>query len=283
MHRLSAGEVKHQLAARTMPGTDRTWLDVAQEAARAEGATMGEVLSMSRSRECTRARRRAWFELYDEGGFSYPAIGRGWGANHTSVMHGVKVFAAWVGVDLGPRPFAKGPSVASTGPEAAAAPHAPIVASAPPCAAPTACTDPLEDEDPAAAPRPTTPTKPRAYTQIEIPIDGPGSLSMLSHHDAGTETARIVAILREQAKWLPANATGVKVASILRACAMTLEKSPPAATSEEARARAVAHLREVAKKTSGKPGEALFTAANDIARGAPPLAIETKDRAALTA
>jgi hypothetical protein len=87
--------------------------------------------------------------------------------------------------------------------------------------------------------------------------------------DATAETALIVALLRDQARELPNTTTGFRSASILRACAVTIEsrRAPPAQTASEARGIAVAHLQTVAAKTSGKPGEAIFLAARAIETG----------------
>ena len=87
--------------------------------------------------------------------------------------------------------------------------------------------------------------------------------------DATAETALIVALLRDRARELPTTTTGVKSASILRACAVTIESRPatPTQTALEARGMAVAHLQSVAAKTSGKLGEAIFLAAKAIETG----------------
>ncbi|MEP7123119.1 MAG: SNF2-related protein, partial [Byssovorax sp.] len=87
--------------------------------------------------------------------------------------------------------------------------------------------------------------------------------------DATTETARIVALLRDRARDLPDSATGIKIASLLRACAVTLDRRPTSLDQRalEARAVAVDHLRTVAAKTSGKAGEAIFLAARAIEAG----------------
>jgi superfamily II DNA or RNA helicase/predicted RNA methylase len=100
--------------------------------------------------------------------------------------------------------------------------------------------------------------------------------------DATAETALIVAMLRDQARELPTTTTGVKSASILRACAVTIEsrQATPTQTALEARGMAVAHLRSVAAKTSGKPGEAIFLAAKAIETGSHRAEWQSKDNGA---
>lgn len=77
------------LDCRMLPNSERTWLDVARDAAHAEGVALHHVLSRSRSAPVARARHRAWAELRAHG-YSYPWIGEGWGYDHTSVMAGVR-------------------------------------------------------------------------------------------------------------------------------------------------------------------------------------------------
>ena len=96
---------------------------------------------------------------------------------------------------------------------------------------------------------------------------------------AERERQRIAQFLRERASrfapvW-PAkgqeavNATHGKIAVALREAATTIARLPTVTgqTALEARVAATQHLRNVAAKTKGKAGEALFVAANDIQGG----------------
>ena len=93
-----AEEVRALLAARTLPGSERTWLELAADQAKAEGATMDDVLAWRRLPQAARARRFAWWFLHDVG-FSLPSIAEGWGAgDHTTILAGVRLAAAEMGV-----------------------------------------------------------------------------------------------------------------------------------------------------------------------------------------
>lgn len=51
--------------------------------------TISEVCSRMRYAHIVRARHEVWFAMHEQVGFSYPAIGRMWECDHTSVWHGV--------------------------------------------------------------------------------------------------------------------------------------------------------------------------------------------------
>ena len=58
-------------------------------AARAAGLHPHEILSRDRSREIVNARQHAFF-LGKSGGLSLTQIGRHWGYDHTTVLHGIR-------------------------------------------------------------------------------------------------------------------------------------------------------------------------------------------------
>lgn len=74
------------LATTHMPNSGPSWLAITIDAARVEGATLDDVLSMDRSPRAVRARARAWVMLL-RAGYSYPEIARGWLLpSHTTVL-----------------------------------------------------------------------------------------------------------------------------------------------------------------------------------------------------
>lgn len=87
--RLAVETVRARLAARRIPHTERTWLEVAEEAALAEGVVLVAVLSYRRTPGIVRARRRAWRELRDAK-FSSTEIAEAWGRDPTTVLYGAR-------------------------------------------------------------------------------------------------------------------------------------------------------------------------------------------------
>jgi hypothetical protein len=81
-----------------------------------------------------------------------------------------------------------------------------------------------------------------------------------------TEKNQIARFLRDRAEKL---ATDAKIAAVLRWGATLIARSPEVAgqTAREARVAALGHLRDLAATTKGKPGEAMFVAANNIEGG----------------
>jgi hypothetical protein len=89
-------EREASLAVRALPD-GRTWLAVAELAARLVGAELGEVLEGQRSPTNVRARVHAWVVLL-EAGYSYPDIARGWRIDHSTIVSLVqKYFPAAAG------------------------------------------------------------------------------------------------------------------------------------------------------------------------------------------
>lgn len=68
---------------------DRTWLEVMVEASGIEGAFPEDVLTRVRIRSVVAARQRTWAMIRERTTASYPEIGRIWGYDHATVMHGV--------------------------------------------------------------------------------------------------------------------------------------------------------------------------------------------------
>lgn len=87
MDKRTADDVEAELAARGIPGEDRTWLDVAREATRAQGALLSDVCAPGGRRRppsASRALYRVWATLR---GYRYSLneIARPWGVHHTTV------------------------------------------------------------------------------------------------------------------------------------------------------------------------------------------------------
>lgn len=77
------------LAARLLPGSWLTWLDLVEQTTREAGADLDDVLWGRRLAAAVRARQHAWGALRGAG-YSYPTIARAWGMDHATVMHGVR-------------------------------------------------------------------------------------------------------------------------------------------------------------------------------------------------
>ena len=65
---------------------------IAKSMARKYGTTVDAMFSRRRFPETVAARSEAWFVLYDHHGYSMARIGRIWGRDHTTIMHGVNKF-----------------------------------------------------------------------------------------------------------------------------------------------------------------------------------------------
>lgn len=83
--------VLEELEQRTLPNSDRTWLDVAAEAARAEGVLLREVVDHARHPRVVAARHRTWHRLRELAGASFPQLARAFRFDHSTVMHGVRM------------------------------------------------------------------------------------------------------------------------------------------------------------------------------------------------
>lgn len=86
---MSANERAASLASRRLPGSIKTWLDAAKEAADIEGVDVGEVLAMVKTKAVSRARQRAWAALHDLG-YSYPEIADGWKVHNSCACEGAR-------------------------------------------------------------------------------------------------------------------------------------------------------------------------------------------------
>ena len=91
----TADDVAAELASRYLPRAVapklRSWLRVVEHHARAEGALTEDVCRPGRvPPAATRARRRAWVELRGYG-YSLNEIAAPWGAEHTTVLNGIKM------------------------------------------------------------------------------------------------------------------------------------------------------------------------------------------------
>ncbi len=65
---------------------------------REEHALIEDVFGMTRLPRICRARRRIWWWLWDELGWTYPEIGRLFGRDHTAVLQGIRVCGAELGL-----------------------------------------------------------------------------------------------------------------------------------------------------------------------------------------
>ena len=88
-------DVIAKLTIRRLP-SGKTWLQVVEEAASAEGALLSDVCSTGtggpgRGPTATRARHRAWYMLRadETTAYSLNEIAAPWGANHKTVMAGI--------------------------------------------------------------------------------------------------------------------------------------------------------------------------------------------------
>lgn len=89
----SARELRCRLGDTILPGGDRTWLDLAVDAARDGGVTVDDVLGHARLASVKRARHDYWSRLRSFR-YSYPEIAARVGVHHTTVLHALKKLRA---------------------------------------------------------------------------------------------------------------------------------------------------------------------------------------------
>ncbi len=89
--RRSAKDIIDDLARRDL-------LEVASRVALRHHITIGEMVGDGRERPVAWARQALWCELFGYGHWSYVALGRLFGRDHTTVMIGVRAHLARTGV-----------------------------------------------------------------------------------------------------------------------------------------------------------------------------------------
>lgn len=77
---------------------ERDLLGLVAEVAKRHHATVAEVLGPSRMRHVCLARQGVWYAMrhHSECEWSYPAIGRLFDRDHTTVMAGVRAYERWL-------------------------------------------------------------------------------------------------------------------------------------------------------------------------------------------
>jgi chromosomal replication initiation ATPase DnaA len=74
---------------------ERHLVQVLDKVCKAHHVTRAEVCSRARSQRVAVARHQLWWELYNQARpFSYAELGRMFERNHTTVMHGVRMWEA---------------------------------------------------------------------------------------------------------------------------------------------------------------------------------------------
>lgn len=81
----------------------RDLLGLVEDLAKRHGALVDEVLACNREPRVCRARQAAWYALRHHGEveWSYPAIGRLFDRDHTTVMAGVRAYERWLATRRG--------------------------------------------------------------------------------------------------------------------------------------------------------------------------------------
>lgn len=67
---------------------------IASSMARRYGTTVDEIFGRRRFPEAVEARSHAWSILYRQHGYTMARIGRIWGRDHSTVLHGIRKFDA---------------------------------------------------------------------------------------------------------------------------------------------------------------------------------------------
>ena len=67
---------------------------IAQKMAVRYGTTVDEIFSRRRFPEVVEARSHVWSILYRQHGYTMARIGRIWGRDHSTVLHGIRKFDA---------------------------------------------------------------------------------------------------------------------------------------------------------------------------------------------
>ncbi len=80
----ASDEIRERIVDLLIPGGERSWMDLAVDAARAGGVSVDDVLGRRRHAPTVRARRSFWASLRAHG-YSYPVIARALGVDHSTV------------------------------------------------------------------------------------------------------------------------------------------------------------------------------------------------------
>lgn len=84
---ISADEMRAGFSVMTFPGSP---MEVIDRVARKHGVSKSEILGRERTARISAVRHEAYAAVRDSTGMSYPAIGRIFRRDHTTILHGIR-------------------------------------------------------------------------------------------------------------------------------------------------------------------------------------------------